>query len=289
MGMVVKAKKQHSVFDGLTEGEGPPSFFKRGKHMEYVFQNTQDKSEWERLRSIEAIFDPATRRRLLAAGVKPGARCLEVGAGAGSVMGWLAEQVGPSGRITAVDINTRYLDTAPANVEVVKGDVRTLNFEPNSFDLIHARYVLVHIPGSPLVLDLLWKALKPGGALVIEEPDFSAYRGLSGADLSSFNNVHQGILHMFTAKGVDPALGTRLPMLFQGLGAKNMVVENDSPLSCGGSGVAMMMNMSATQLKDHYLATGKVTAMDLEGYGRFTQNPQAWAIYYATIGLIGFK
>lgn len=257
--------------------------------MEYVFQETQDRSEGERLRSIETLFDPATRRRLLAAGVKPGARCLEVGAGAGSVMGWLAEQVGPSGRITAVDINTRFLDTAHANVEVVEGDVRTLNFEPNSFDLIHARYVLVHIPESPLVLDLFWKALKPGGTLVIEEPDFSAYRGLSGADLPSFNNVHQGILHMFTAKGVDPALGTRLPMLFQGLGAKNMVVENDSPLSFGGSGVAMMMNMSAVQLKRHYLATGKVNALDLEGYGRFTQNPETWAIYYATIGVIGYK
>jgi hypothetical protein len=84
---------------------------------------------------------------------------------------------------------------------VVEGDVRTLNFEPNSFDLIHARYVLVHIPESPLVLDFPLESFKTRGALVIEEPDFSAYRGLSGADLPSFNNVHQGILHMFTAKG----------------------------------------------------------------------------------------
>jgi ubiquinone/menaquinone biosynthesis C-methylase UbiE len=257
--------------------------------MEYIFQNTRDKSEWDRLRAIEAIFDPATRRQILAAGLKSGARCLEVGAGAGSVMGWLAEQVGPSGHVTAVDINTRFLEAALANAEILAGDIRGMTFKRNSFDLIHARYVLVHIPESALVLDLLWKALKPGGALVIEEPDFSAYRGVSGADLPSFNNVHQGILHMFTAKGADPALGIRLPMLFQGVGAKNVLVENDSPLSRGGSGVALMMNMSAIQLKGHYLATGKVNALDLEGYGRFTQDPETWAIYYATIGVTGFK
>ena len=45
----------------------------------------------------------------------------------------------------------------------------------------------------------------------------------------------------------------------------------------------------AIQLKDHYLATGKVNALDLEGYGRFTQDPETWAIYYETIGVTGFK
>lgn len=257
--------------------------------MEYVFQNTQDKSELQRLQAIESIFDPASRRRILLGGLKSGDCCLEVGAGAGSVMRWMAEQVGPSGRVTAVDINTRFLDKAPANVAVQEGDARSMVFEAFSFDLIHARYVLVHIPEYKTVLDSLWKALKPGGALVIEEPDFTAYRGLSGQEVHAFNNVHQAILSMYNAKGVDPSLGLKLPMLFQGLGAKDFVVENDSPIVCGGSGIASMMNLSAVQLKEKYLATGKVSAMDLEAYDRFAHDPHAWAIYYATIGAIGRK
>lgn len=257
--------------------------------MEYVFQNTQDQNELERLRTIENIFDPTSRRRILMAGLKDGSRCLEVGAGAGSVMRWLAEQVGPSGHVTAVDINTRFLDKAPANVDVVAGDIRTLPLEPNSFDLVHARYVLVHIPEYKRVLDVLWDALKPGGALVIEEPDFTAFRGISGAEVQSFNNVHQAILHMYNAKGVDPALGSKLPMLFQKLRAKNLVIENDSPIVCGGSGIATMMNMSAAPLKEKYLATGKVTAEDLSAYDRFTHSPDSWAIYYATVGAVGRK
>lgn len=257
--------------------------------MEYVFKNTTDHSESDRLRTIEAIFDPSTRRRILSGGLKQGDCCLEVGAGAGSVMRWLAEQVGPSGHVTAVDINTRFLDKPPVNVAIMEGDVRSVAFEPGSFDLIHARYVLVHIPEYKGVLDSLWKALKPGGALVIEEPDFSVYRGFSGADVQSFHNVHQAILHMYTAKGVDPALGAQLPTLFQSLGAKNLLIENDAPISRGGSAIAEMMNLSAIQLKDKYLATGKVTPLDLEAYGRFTQSPESRAIYYATIGAIGHK
>lgn len=257
--------------------------------MDYVFQNTQDQNERDRLRLIETIFDPASRRRLLLGGLKDGDRCLEVGAGAGSVMRWLAEQVGPSGHVTAVDINTRFLGNPPANVQVVAGDIRALPLEPNSFDLVHARYVLVHIPEYKRVLDALWKALKPGGALVIEEPDFTAYRGISGAEVQSFNNVHQAIVHMYIAKGVDPALGVKLPMLFQGWGARDLVVENDSPLVCGGSGIATMMNLSAAPLKEKYLATGKVTEEDLSAYDRFAHSPDSWAIYYATIGAMGRK
>jgi tRNA A58 N-methylase Trm61 len=94
--------------------------------MDYVFQNTKDDSERRRLQAIEAIFDPSSRRRIVAAGIKPGAVCLEVGAGAGSLMRWMAQQVGPSGRVTAVDINPRFLTKPPANVTVVCGGCRAL-------------------------------------------------------------------------------------------------------------------------------------------------------------------
>lgn len=257
--------------------------------MDYVFQNTKDETERRRLQAIEAIFDPSSQRRILAAGIKPGSVCLEVGAGAGSLMRWLAQQVGQSGRVTAVDINTRFLTNPPANVTVVEGDVRTLNLERESFDLIHTRYVLVHIPEYEKVLDSLWNALKIGGALVIEEPDFTAYRGLSGVEVESFDKVHQAILRMYKDKGVDPALGSKLPKLFQSLGAKNLSIENDSPPSPGGGALARMMGQSADLLKDKYLATGCVDLKDLAAYARFTQNPDSSAVYYTTISAVGHK
>jgi SAM-dependent methyltransferase len=257
----------------------------------YVFQDSQRQTELERLRSIEAIFDPATRRRLLSAGLKKGARCLEVGAGAGSVMAWMSSEVGPSGNVTAIDINTRFISNPPPNVRVLDDDVRNLPLESEGFDLIHARYVLVHIPEFQNVLQLLWKSLKLGGSMVIEEPDFSFFQAIGGSEegVHAFRRIHSAILHMYSSKGIDPSIGTKLPTLFQKLGAKDLVIENDCPISQGGSGIAEMMRMSAIQLRDKYVATGEATMGDIDCYNAFTKDPDSWAIYYATIGIIGRK
>jgi len=258
---------------------------------EYVFQNTEDRREFDRLRSIEAIFDPATRKRLLSAGLREGWRCLEVGPGAGSIMAWMSEKVGPSGGVTAVDLNARFLNNPPSNVRVLNGDIRAVALEPESFDLAHARYVLVHIPEFRSVLEKLRGALRPGGVLVLEEPDFSVSRALVGeeSEAQSFGKVHRAIIHMYSSKGMDHAIGGKLPSLFQELGLKNLRIENDSPISQGGSGIAEMMRMSASQLKDKYMATGEATAEDIENYGRFARSKSSRAIYYATVSVFGQK
>jgi hypothetical protein len=80
------------------------SNWERGRGMaqsEYVFQRVEDQRELDRLRMIEQVFDPASRRRLLGTGLQPGWRCLEVGLGAGSIMTWMSEVVGPTGQVVA--------------------------------------------------------------------------------------------------------------------------------------------------------------------------------------------
>jgi hypothetical protein len=49
------------------------------------------------------------------------------------------------------------------------------------------------------------------------------------------------------------------------------------------------MKMSALQLREKYLATGVVTEQDLDQYCDFVDDPQTWAIYYATVAVIGRK
>ncbi|BAY08644.1 class I SAM-dependent methyltransferase [Calothrix sp. NIES-2098] len=147
----------------------------------YVFANSQNLRELERLQTIEKVFDPASKRRILATGLTTGWRCLEVGAGAGSIMRWMAEIVGNSGSVVAVDLDTQFLrDPLPSNVEVLQKDIRHLTLENQSFDLIHARFVLVHIPDFRVALSQMLSLLKPGGWIVLEEPDFAAARAIVG-------------------------------------------------------------------------------------------------------------
>ena len=67
----------------------------------YVFGSVDDDAERTRLRLLEAWADAQTLRCLGEIGVRPGWRCLEVAAGAGSVARWLAGEVGPSGTVVA--------------------------------------------------------------------------------------------------------------------------------------------------------------------------------------------
>ena len=84
-------------------------------------------------------------------------------------------------------------------------------------------------------------------------------------------------------------LGLKLPALLQQCGLKDLTVENEAPLCADGSGMATVMKMSAEQLREKYLATGVVEPGDLARYCRFAGDPNAWAIYYATIAVSGRK
>jgi ubiquinone/menaquinone biosynthesis C-methylase UbiE len=259
---------------------------------EYVFQRVEDQRELERLRMIEQVFDPASRRRLLGTGLQAGWRCLEVGPGAGSIMTWMGVVAGPTGQVVAVDLNPKFLgESRQSKVEIIRADIRTAQFPEQSFDLIHARYVLIHLPDYEVALTKMLDSLKPGGWLVLEEPDFSASRGITGdeQELESLRKVNQAIKQMYATRGSDYELGLKLPALMQRRGLQHLTVENDAPLCAGGSGIATVMKLSTEQLWEKYLATGVVGPSELERYCRFADDPNSWAVYYATIAVSGRK
>src|SRR5215469_7829387 len=124
----------------------------------YLLDNAQAQAQG-RFAGLEASFDTLTQRHLAARGLRPGWRCLEVGAGSGSVARSLASQAAPDGSVLATDIDTRWVDTGSLpNLEVIQHDIVTDPLPGGAFDLIHARLVA---------------ALKPGGWLVAEDFDSS--------------------------------------------------------------------------------------------------------------------
>jgi SAM-dependent methyltransferase len=146
---------------------------------------TEPKSEylldhdWEdeprRLELLEEHADPTTIRRLEVTGIGEGWRCLEVGAGRGSIAHWLSQRVGPSGHVTALDLETSLLEWLDEpNVDVVDGDVLEIDFPEGSFDLVHTRLVLMHIPERRRALERIVSWLRPGGRVVLEELDWMA-------------------------------------------------------------------------------------------------------------------
>jgi SAM-dependent methyltransferase len=186
------------------------------------------------------------------------------------------------------DLSTRFLSGAyPPHVEILEGDICSVPLRDASFDLVHARYVLLHVSDVDRALSAMLASLKPGGWLVLEEPDFSASRAASGdaAAMAAVTRVNQAIRVMYERLGMDYALGLTLPARLQRLGMADLSVEQDVPLCPGGSGMARMMRLSALQLQEKYRATGVVTDADIEAYCRFAEDPHSWAVYYATVAV----
>jgi len=108
----------------------------------YFAADREATDELSRLRLLEEINDPYTFRHLDAIGFAEGWHCLEVGAGAGSVVRWLSERTGPTGKVVAADLDPRFLgDISAGNVEVRRCDITKDPIEPSSYDLVHSRAV----------------------------------------------------------------------------------------------------------------------------------------------------
>ena len=165
-------------------------------------------TEYERIHLLQDWIDPETREVISKIGVQPHWRCLEIGAGAGSVANWLADECA-QGSVTAVDIDTRYLNGLDRpNLRVLEGDISAMSFEPASFDLIHARLTFCHLPNRNEVLARAVRWLAPGGWLVIGDlfsfpEEFSTYE-LRRRFLS-------GMAKLYQAQGSDMAWAPTMP------------------------------------------------------------------------------
>jgi ubiquinone/menaquinone biosynthesis C-methylase UbiE len=76
----------------------------------YIFDNAAEAETAERFASLDALYNFRTFRFLETAGIGPGWRCLEIGGGSGVVAAWMAERVGPSGRVLVTDIEPRFME-----------------------------------------------------------------------------------------------------------------------------------------------------------------------------------
>ncbi|WP_049649136.1 class I SAM-dependent methyltransferase [Kitasatospora sp. MY 5-36] len=129
-------------------------------------------AQTDRLDALAGSCDPATTGDLARWDLPADARCLEIGAGAGTLALWLARRH-PEGEVTATDTDLRFLTGLrhPA-LRVLRHDVRTDGFPPGTFDLVVARSVLCHLPERAALPGRMASWLKPGGRLYIEDPSF---------------------------------------------------------------------------------------------------------------------
>src|SRR5215218_2638063 len=140
-------------------------------------------SELERLQLQSRVWEPPGRQLLSQLDGGSGGRVLDVGCGA---MGWLrilSEWVGPSGQVLGTDIDETLLNAARSflaaegisNVELVVDDLFESQLEAQSFDLVHARYLIAPLGRPREQVASHRRLVRPGGSLVLEEWDLGSW------------------------------------------------------------------------------------------------------------------
>lgn len=214
------------------------------------------------LDQLAEMLDPFTRRRLDRAldrvASSGGARCLEVGAGAGTIAYWLANRVGPGGQVVATDLDPSRIPAHP-RITALAHDIVTDPL-PGRFDLVHVRLVLAHLPERREVLQHLVAALRPGGALLVEEfdaswdrcilysPDPDAYR--------LFTAYHQALLAVLRSAGADPGWGRTVHHAMRQAGLVCVETELWSRSWRGGEAGCRLPYTAIGQLHDRLTAAG---------------------------------
>ncbi|MGC4096890.1 MAG: methyltransferase domain-containing protein [Nitrospira sp.] len=239
--------------------------------------------EDERLSLLEDIFDPLSRQRR--ACVQPGWRCLEVGAGRGSMAVWLAQQVGVTGRVVATDVDTTYLTRLNLpNLDVHRHNILSDSLDvlvPGSFDLVCARLVLFWLAGKQeLAIRRMVECLRPGGWLLDEDGDWGMVAPVDPA------HSHYALYHRvwkngewWAERGYDPTFGRKLPMLFERGGLVNIRHEASAAVVRGGSPWGRWWRQSLQGIRASEQADKSLTEERDKEYGVLTApltDPSFW-------------
>ena len=186
-------------------------------------------SELERLQLQSRVWEPTGRQLLSKIGSGSGGRALDVGCGA---LGWLrilGEWIGPSGQVVGMDLDESLLDAARSfleaegisNVELVVDDLFDSKLAPQSFDLVHARYVIAPLGRGGEQVASYQRLVRPGGSLVLEEWDLGSWHFNPPAPAAE--RLIRLLFEIFASLGGEAGRG--LPELLREIGVEEPEID----------------------------------------------------------------
>ncbi|EIM88710.1 S-adenosyl-L-methionine-dependent methyltransferase [Stereum hirsutum FP-91666 SS1] len=135
-------------------------------------------------------------------------RILEVGSGSGAWAIQAATQF-PKAEVVAIDIVPLPDRPMPANITYQKVNiVDHIPFDSETFDVVHTRFVLLHLPHAHAIIPRLIELVKPGGYLLIEDVDLTGdYSGFGPGMRRCMTSAFLGYMR---SQGQDPAFGSHI-------------------------------------------------------------------------------
>jgi ubiquinone/menaquinone biosynthesis C-methylase UbiE len=184
-------------------------------HSQYIHGTHPE--EQARLSLMNQVMNP---RCLAAIGLRGGERVLDVASGLGQFTRALRQAAGPGGSALGIERDLAQLAQAQAlanaageaaKVEFRQGSALALPLRPTewgSFDVVHARFLLEHLPDPLPVVKQMAAAARPGGRVFLADDDHEML--FCCPEPPGFRAVWQAYCRTYDRLGNDPYIGRRL-------------------------------------------------------------------------------
>lgn len=185
-----------------------------------VYALCLDPEESARLQRQSEELRPDSAALLARVDLGPGQTAIDLGCGPRGILDLLAERVAPDGRVVGLDADPAHVAMARhfttqhglGTVTIVAADARRTALPPGSFDLVHARTLLVNVPDPAEMVPLA----RPGGWVASLEPD--AEHPLCHPAHPGYTRMWELFRAAFGRHGADLLIGRRLAGLYRQAG-----------------------------------------------------------------------
>lgn len=205
-----------------------------------IYALGRNPDESARLRRQSEELKPESAALLDRIGLEPGQSAIDLGCGPSGILDLLSAAVAPGGPVVGLDADPAHValarqharDRGLTNVEVMSADARHTGLPSGTFDLVHARTLLVTIPEPAEVVTEMVRLAKPGGWVAGQEADSGS--ALCYPELPAWDRLRELFRIGFERSGADLHTGRRLTELYRQAGLEEVGVVVHAPVYPAG-------------------------------------------------------
>jgi ubiquinone/menaquinone biosynthesis C-methylase UbiE len=241
-----------------------------GRDANAIYALGSSQGESARLQRQADELAPDSAALLDRVGLRPGQSAIDLGCGPRGILNLLAGRVSPGGRVVGLDADPAHTamaakfvsDQALTEVEIVTADARHTGLPSASFDLAHARTLLINLPDpAPVVAEML-RLARPGGWVAAAEPDTE--HALCYPPSRAFDRICEIFPVVFSRNGADPAIGRRVPELFRQAGLAEVRAESRTQMYPPGNSRRTVRLDLVRAMRPQIVEMGLASAAELD-------------------------